>query len=468
MDDREMAALERAIGTLWDQAREFGLDPFPVHFEVVPAAILYEFGAYLLPGRFQHWTHGKAYWLMKTQYDYGLSKIYELVINSDPCYAFLLETNSLLQNKFVVAHVFGHSDFFKHNLWFQNTDRQILDVVSEHARRIRTYGQEEGDREVEAFLDAALSLSDHVDPYPRREPPASRRREEGRGRAGEGPSPYADLFPPEPEEAPPRAAGQGSAPGRDRRSGRGSAWEPARVPPEPERDLLLFLLEHADHLEEWQRDILAIVRGESLYFYPQMMTKIMNEGWATFWHSRILRAAGLSDEEFTEFARLHAAVTTPGGTRINPYHVGLRIWEDIEERYGRERLFEVRELENDASFLRLYLTEELCKELDLFLFQMEGEEWKVTSKDWERVRDALVDNLTTFGRPVIVVEDGDWRGRRELYLRHCYDGRPLDIPYAEKTLAYVERIWGRPVHLETVVQGRPLVLTCAEGKVRRG
>lgn len=180
------------------------------------------------------------------------------------------------------------------------------------------------------------------------------------------------------------------------------------------------------------------------------------------------RSPTLVTEKFTEFARLHAAVTTPGGTRINPYHVGLRIWEDIEERYGREKLFEVRELENDASFLRLYLTEELCKELDLFLFQMEGEEWKVTSKDWERVRDALVDNLTTFGRPLIVVEDGDWRGRRELYLRHCYYGRPLDIPYAEKTLAYVERIWGRPVHLETVVQGKPVVLTCAEGKVRRG
>lgn len=443
MEEREVPLLEAAIERIWDKAREFGLDPFPVHFEIVPPAIMYEFGAYLLPGRFSHWSHGKAYYQLKTQYDYGLSKIYELVINSNPCFAFLLDSNTLLQNKFVVAHVFGHSDFFRNNVWFRGTNRAMVDVVSEHARRVRVYSQDEGFVEVERFLDAVLSVAEHVDPFPRREPPAEAKEPPAAG------DPWSDLFPPARAGAEPRKA--------DRR----------RVPPEPDQDLLRFFLEYGDHLEEWQRDILAIVREETLYFVPQMLTKIMNEGWATYWHSRILREIGLTNEEFTDFARLHAAVCTPGGTRINPYHVGLRIWEDIEKRFGRDRLFEVRELESDASFLRLYLTEELVKDLDLFLFKLEGEEWKVTDKTWERVRDAIVDSFTNFGRPLITVDDGDYRGRRELYLRHHYDGRDLDVPYAEKTLQHVYRIWQRPVHLETVVGGRTVVLTCEGERVSR-
>src|ERR671915_1580365 len=117
MDDKELRELEEAMDHIWEVAHRLGLDPFPVHFELVPASIMYEFGAYGLPGRFSHWTHGRTYHQIKTMYDYGLSKIYELVINSNPSYAFLLENNSVLQNKVVAAHVLGHSDFFKHNVY---------------------------------------------------------------------------------------------------------------------------------------------------------------------------------------------------------------------------------------------------------------------------------------------------------------------------------------------------------------
>ncbi len=258
MDDRDLPKLEQAIGEIWEKARELGLDPFPTHFEIVPATILYEFGAYLLPGRFSHWTHGKAYYQMKSSYDYGLSKIYELVINSNPSYAFLLDTNTLLHNKFVVAHVFGHTDFFKHNIWFGGTNRHMVDTVSQNAQRIREYGHEEGDLEVEKFLDAVLSISDHIDPYPRRE--AEREAK---------PKPplydhFGDLFPGKTDDQ--TSLGTG-------RKLKGERKGPAprrRIPEQPEKDLLRFLLEHADHLEAWQRDIIAIVREESLYFVPQM------------------------------------------------------------------------------------------------------------------------------------------------------------------------------------------------------
>lgn len=382
MDDRDLPALEEAIGKIWDKARELGLDPFPTHFEIVPAAILYEFGAYLLPGRFSHWTHGKAYYAMKTAYDFGLSKIYELVINANPSYAFLLDTNTLLHNKFVVAHVLGHTDFFKHNIWFANTNRQMVESVSQNAQRIRQYGIEEGSIEVERFLDTVLSISDHIDPYPRRQRPESTAGSQGA--SGEGV--YGDLFP-----APGMATSLATG-----RPLKGEPRPPARkrVPAEPEKDLLRFLLEHADHLEDWQRDILAIVREESLYFVPQMQTKIMNEGWASFWHMRIMRALDLTDDEFVEFGRLHSGVCTPGHSRINPYFVGLKVLEDIEKRFGRERIFTVREMENDVSFLRTYLTEELCRDLDLFIYELEEENWRITDKQWERVRDAFCDAMT--------------------------------------------------------------------------
>src|SRR5512138_3998796 len=139
MEDREIKDLEAAVEQIWEVARGFGLDPYPTNFEIVPASVMYEVGSYALPGRYSHWTFGKAYHRMKTMYDFGLSKIYEVVINSNPSYAFLLETNSPTQNKLVIAHVLGHVDFFKHNAWFAPTNRRMLDDAAMHASRIAEY-----------------------------------------------------------------------------------------------------------------------------------------------------------------------------------------------------------------------------------------------------------------------------------------------------------------------------------------
>lgn len=444
MTEPEVARLEEAIERVHEVGRAAGLDPFPIHYEIVPATIMYEFGAYLIPGRFSHWTMGKAYHQLKSSYDYGLSKIYELVINSDPAYAFLLDSNSLLQNTFVAAHVFAHVDFFKHNAYFAPTCRSMVETANLNADRIRLYEFEHGEREVEEFLDKALSIADHIDPRYRR-PSAKDGGASRRPEAEGGGTPYDDLFPRQP-------VGEAKLPAR-------------RFPSEPVDDLVQFLIDFAPDLEDWQRDVLAIVRQEALYLRPQGLTKIMNEGWATFWHLRIMRELPLSDREFTEFAQLHAAVAVPTRTRINPYHLGLKIWEDLEKRCGRQRLFEVREVDADASFIRNYLTEELCKELDLYAFALEGDEWKITEKQWEKVRDGLAASVVDAGVPHIQVRDADHRKNRELFLRHVFDGRELDIRYAEKTLGYIEQLWGRPVHLETVVHGRPVVMTCDGGTV---
>jgi stage V sporulation protein R len=455
MNSEEFAALERAMGEIWDVARRLGLDPYPTHFEVVPASIMYEFGAYGIPGRFSHWTHGRAYQQIKTMYDYGLSKIYELVINANPAYAFLLENNGLLQNKVVIAHVLGHTDFFKHNAYFAPTSRQMVETASVHADRIRRYEFEHGPQAVEEFLDAVLSIAEHIDPYPH-----MRRKEDAEPEKPARPrqTPYDDLFylgsEKRPEPPPPVK----------------------KHPPEPDKDLLLFIAQNARDLEDWQRDIIHMVRDEQLYFVPQMQTKIMNEGWAAYWHVRIMRELDLSQDEYLQFAEMHANVLAPSRRSINPYFVGLKIWEDVErrwdeptaeerERFGRKggegkaKIFEVRSLENDASFLRNYLTKELVEELDLYLYRYENGKWVIVEKDWAKIRDMLVRSMTNFGQPYIVVEDGDYKRNRELYLRHCYEGQDLDMDYAERTLRYVYRLWGRTVHLETVLDDKRVVLS---------
>src|SRR5205085_5823382 len=165
MNDREVKELEEAVEQIWEIATvKFGLDPFPVRFEIVPASVMYEIGSYALPGRYSHWTFGKAYHRQKMMYDFGLSKIYEVVINSNPSYAFLLETNSLTQNKMVIAHVLGHVDFFKNNVYFSKTNRRMVDEAAIHARRMSEYEFTYGRKVVEEFLDAVLSIEEHVDP----------------------------------------------------------------------------------------------------------------------------------------------------------------------------------------------------------------------------------------------------------------------------------------------------------------
>jgi stage V sporulation protein R len=868
--------LRDSIDCAWEEAIKFGLDPFPTHFELVPATIMYEFASYGLPGRFSHWTHGKSYYRQKMHYDFGLSKIYEMVVNTNPSYAFLMEMNDLLQNTFVAAHVFGHTDFFKNNAYFQHTSRRMIDKVSIHAERVAKYEFDHGKDEVEHFLDAVLSIQEHVDYNLLLNDNDPNNDKKGEGRTSPT-SDYDDLWNLDTRH-------QKAQEDRDLRPGK-----PPKFPEKPEKDLLLFLIRHAPNLQPWQRDIIEIVRSEMLYFVPQMQTKTMNEGWAcltgnskiltehgllqydalhemlakgetavvgsgngaldtvtdrhirrdaptirlrtrrglvlegaeehklsigsdqwialkdvqigqriplsvgdniwpeqyvsiaapiriksatvddvaqaagvgvhtvyrslsgktgyasatiaaaiqstgyssgnkgkpmygsrlplvapgqvneqfaeflgyltgdgnihtskhaigyttgdreladrysklvrnlfaieaapfwdtrtvngkggrwrvvfysanvldlieslgidlhakarqkripdvilrspktvvsaflrayfdcdgcasakqgvilstfsddiaqtlqilllnygilsrrhgpninifgksaalyeqvinfnlprkqeklhqyvtnrrwfvkedpfdevvsiehnvadvyditvdrshqyvangmvhhnSIWHSRIMRQLGdrgiISDSETIEFAALHSGVLSPSRTSLNPYYLGFKMYEDIErrwnnptkeeqERFGRkpgmglQKIFEVREVENDVSFLRNYLTEDLIKDLDLYMYKKEGDEWVIVEKNWEKVRDGIVASMTNFGTPYLVVDDGDYRGNRELYIKHMFEGQELDMVYAEKTLQHVYTIWGRPVHLETVYENKRILLS---------
>lgn len=453
----ELKLLDRAIEEINEIAKGFGLDFYPMRYEVCPADIIYTFGAYGMPTRFSHWSFGKAFHRMKLQYDLGLSKIYELVINSNPCYAFLLAGNSLIQNKLIVAHVLAHCDFFKNNARFRNTNTDMVESMAASAERIRQYEIIYGKLKVENFIDAVLAIQEHIDPGLLR--PQLRWKKEMEGSSSDTPSvarsPYTDLWSLDEEE-------KEKAKQREKEQQR-----QRKFPPEPEKDMVLFIEEYSTILEDWQRDILSILRKEMLYFWPQLETKIMNEGWASYWHQRILREMDLTEEETIDFAKLNAGVVQPSKTSINPYYLGIKIFEDIEKRWNREKIFEVRELDSDISFLRNYLTKELVDELDLYLFQKQGNDWVIVDKSWETVRDQLVNARVNGGFPYITVQDGDYLRNGELYLKHSYEGMELDIKYVEKTLPYVYQLWGKSIHLETTIEDRQVLFSYDGKKTHR-
>ncbi|MBB5148358.1 SpoVR family protein [Ureibacillus thermosphaericus] len=452
--------LQKAIDEITEIAIGFGLDFYPMRYEICPADIIYTIGAYGMPTRFSHWSFGKQFYKMKLQYDLGLSQIYELVINSDPCYAFLLESNTLTQNKLIVAHVLAHCDFFKNNIRFSNTRRDMVESMTATAERIASYEREYGKYEVEQFLDAVLSIQEHIDPSLVRPHLIYEEEEDEVESSILIQTPYDDLW-----NLDEKLEGK--------KEENRKKIKKKKFPPKPEKDLLLFIEQYSRELDEWQRDILTMMREEMLYFWPQLETKIMNEGWASYWHQRIMRELDLTTAETIEYAKLNAGVLQPSRTSINPYYLGLKIFEDIERRYdnpteemkkmgvkpgsGREKIFEVREIESDISFIRNYLTKELVDQEDMYLFEKKGNTYQITDKDYENIRDQLVSMRVNGGFPYIVVKDGDYLRNGELYLKHCYEGMELDPHYLENVLPYIYQLWGRSVHLETVVENKPIL-----------
>jgi stage V sporulation protein R len=441
---------EERVAELEALAQQQGLDFFPTSFEVVPQDIMTEVAAYGLPTRARHWSYGKVYQSQRLYGTMGLSKIYEIVLNSDPGLAFLLDTNPEIANLLVAAHVFGHVDFFKHNELFAPTNRNMINDAVAHALRIDGYIERYGLEAVEHLMDIGFALDRHIDPHLGvTRPPYPPRQIVHKERLAQ---PYDDLF-------------NASAPS--------ITYEVAgeHIPPHPERDLLWFLITYAK-LEPWQQDVLQIIREESYYFYPQFLTKILNEGWASYWHAELFHQYGrVSPEEMIEFARLHASVVNPGGRfNINPYYLGYTMLVDIEKRWdalhaagkssltGRQKLFEVRRTEDDVSFLCNYLTAELMEKLALFTYGHpcthppgqrcpQCEHIAITSRDQEAILEALLAPRYNYGMPRIVIRD---MVNNALYLEHLdRDTTFLERRFAAQTLAYIAELWKHPVSLLT-------------------
>ncbi len=457
-------------------AKNCGLDFFDTVFELINYDQISQIASYGgFPVRYPHWKFGMEYEQLSKSYEYGLSKIYEMVINTDPCYAYLMEGNSMMDQKLVMAHVYGHSDFFKNNVWFSKTNRKMMDQMANHATRVRRSIDRHGYEEVEKFIDTCLSLENLIDRHSilngstkmtEPQPPAS-----------------ADQFLFKVEKSymqkyiNPPAVVEGQ---RQRQADLDS--QKTVFPTQPVRDVLNFLIQYAP-LEDWQQDILTIVRDESYYFAPQGMTKTLNEGWASYWHSHMMTKYILNDSEIIDFADHHSGTTFMQMGGYNPYKVGIELFRDIEERWnkgqygrewddcddvrarknwnkktnlGRDKIFEIRKIYNDVTFIDEFLSEDFCVRNKMFVYKLNKEtgRFEVNTRAFKAIKAQLLFQMTNFGQPIIKIENANFENRGELLLQHVHEGLDLQPNYMDATMQNLFKLWRRPINMMTVMDNQ--------------
>ena len=470
-----------------EQARSYGLDFFPVIFEMCDYEQMNQIAAYGgFPQRYPHWRFGSEYEGLRKRHHYGLGRIYEMVINNDPCYAYLQESNALVDQKLVIAHVYGHCDFFKNNYWFSKTNRKMMDEMANHATHVRKHIEKHGYDTVERWLDVCLSLEDLIDPHSMfmsRGPMEMRKEDSKRSDDPTGKfktdKDYMDRWinPPKVLEAEQKKLRDDKAKMRH--------VTPAR----PTRDVLQYLLDHA-RLEDWQADCLSIVREEAYYFAPQGMTKVMNEGWASYWHSTLMTKHFVDAKEIIDYADHHSGTVHMPPGNFNPYKIGIELFRDIEDRWnkgkfgkeyeeasnlgekkkwdkglglGREKIFEVRRVYNDVNFIDEFMTPEFIEKHKFYQYGRDPHtgQLRIVSRDPQRIKQTMLYQLTNMGRPFIYVADGNYGNRGELYLAHKHNGLDIEIKFAVETLKSVYRVWQRPVHLQARIDDEMILFSYA-------
>jgi len=478
-------------------ARREALDFYPVIFEQLTSEQISQVAAYGgFPQRYPHWRFGMEFEKLRKQHKYGLGKIYEMVINTDPCYAYLLNDNAMVDHKTVIAHVYAHCDFFKNNIWFSKTNRRMMDEMANHATRVRRYIERYGLETVEQFIDTCMALDGLIDSHSvfmrRESAPVPRNQKKKKSESSSGAVRYPAKSYMDRYINPPAAL----ASERDKKE-KADDRAKAAFPTNPVKDVLLFLLQYAP-LEDWQADVLAMIREEEYYFAPQGQTKIMNEGWASYWHSTMMTNYILRADELIDYCDHHSGTLATSPGRLNPYKLGIELLRDIERRWntgrfgpeydscddmvarrewgkgkepigrvvgrgspGREKIFEVRALYNDVTFLDEFLTPEFVEDQDLYHYRQDPATGRmvVVNRDFKKIKAQLLFMLTNHAQPYIYVMDGNYRNRGELYLGQKHIGADIDIKYAMATLKEIHAIWKRPVHLHALIDDDPILFT---------
>ena len=468
-------AIERYHTEIARVASGFGLDTYPVQIEVITSEQMMDaYASVGMPVNYHHWSFGKHFLATEKGYKRGqMGLAYEIVINSNPCLAYLMEENTLTMQALVIAHAaYGHNSFFKGNYLFRswtNADA-IIDYLLFARNFITRCEERHGEEEVELLLDSCHALMNlGVDRY-RRPQKLSLAKEKMRQQEREEylQSQVNELW----RTLPSLDAREERAPQR-------------RFPPEPEENLLYFVEKHAPLLEPWQREIVRIVRKIAQYFFPQRQTQVMNEGWATFWHYTILNRLydeGLLGESFMlEFLQSHTNVVYQPAYNerwyngINPYALGFAMWRDIrricEEPTEEDKRwfpdiagsnwqdtfdFAMRSFK-DESFVAQFLSPTVMRDFKLFSVLDDDREDKLRvsaihdDAGYRRIREILSDQYNLGSRePNIQVWNVDLRGDRSITLRHQpYKQRPL-ADSADEVMKHFARLWGFTVRLETV------------------
>ena len=470
--------LARLRDEIHQYAVDYGLDFYPVIFEICnydTVCILAANDGF--PTRYPHWRFGMAYDQLSKGNTYGFQKIYELVINTDPCYAYLLSSNRYVDQKLVMAHVYGHADFFKNNAWFSGTNRKMMNLMANYGTKIRRYIEKYGENRVENFIDTVLSFENLIDVDTIFEKERS----------------FFSTDQKEVEIVDSRSqilkSFMRSNIDKNKIKNKKSETPLDKIDEKIKgsKDIMKFLIEHAP-IEDWEADIIGMLREEAYYFLPQRMTKIMNEGWASYWHSKILTQKALRSSEIIDFADIHAGVMAMNAQNINPYKIGIELMRDIEYRWdtgkfgedyfrcenmqdkegwnresnlGRKKIFEVRKTHNDVTFIDEFFTQDFCERMQIFTYEYNPQTGRqeIKSKDFLEIKKKLLNQLTNFGSPIIKVESANFKNRGELLLKHIHQGIDLDVTYATDTMTHLYKVWKRPVSIRTIYQEKETIYT---------
>ena len=417
----------------WDEkicaiAKKHGLDWFEIEYEFIDFfSMIGAMAFHGLPSHFNHWSYGKSFERTHRLYNLGMEGLpYELIINANPSLAYMMRENPLYLQVLIMAHCVGHSDFFKNNRTFKGTRPESIVGRSRAAKkRFQAYVEDPsiGIDNVEEVIDACYAIQ-----FQTQRPETIRRTREEiiqihKDRLKEDPE-LADL-------------------------------DLNKNPLEPDHDILGFIVENAK-LPDWKRDIIEVCRDEGRYFWPQIQTKVMNEGWASYWHYTILHELELPADMHMAFLKSHNQVIRPAIGGINPYHLGFHLFHRIKERKGMDECFLAREVHNDVSFIRHYLTREDCEELNLFSYSRKknGDTTvdDVSDEDgWEYVKADLIRQVGGGSIPILYVEERKKNG--SLVLGQEHDGRDLDVTEAHEVLQHISLLWNDTVILNTNVDG---------------
>jgi stage V sporulation protein R len=433
---------------------ELGLDVPEVVYHLVRPEEVYFAAANGLPARYSSARWGAQFDAEYGRYQRGEGRVYELIFNTRPVHAYLMEGNSLVAQTLVIAHCLGHGFVFETNGWLGAVDRAIMPRVLSAADRIADYMAAHGRDRVEDFLDACHAIAVH-------QPQAHLIRKAAVSEPEHRPGRYDALFPVEVAADRERIVAERDALRR-------------RFPREPEEDLLGFIEHHARALEDWQRDVISIVHSEQSYFLPQMRTNILNEGAAVLAHQEICQRLFLPADRYWEYEQLNAAVLQPHPGRVNPYNLGINILREImriatepddeeRERWSwagdvdpYEQVRNVLRDYDDEALLREFLTPKVCMLSRLYAFERDQQDprrIRVSSREAAAVRDVLIARHSSFGIPHIEIVDADFRGRGELLLEHRHEAIGLDREYALGTLTQIAMLWGKPCTVRTI-EGR--------------
>lgn len=477
---------------IYDTCRKFGLDFYPTIIEFLTYDEISEIASYGgFPVRYPHWKHGMEYEELSRGYEYGQHRISEMVINTSPCYIYCLDSNTLVDNVDVIAHALGHNDFFKNNVFFANTDTGMMNKMGNHAYRIRKYMARWGKEKVTEFIDHCLRLDTLIDTSKNWR---YKKKFKSQVIQDERHYRYPDRRYAQNEYMDEWVNNEQFLDKERKRVEKEDAAEQLELFKGGEKDIFGHLRDNAP-LSPWQQDIIAMLYEEAMYFAPQRLTKMINEGWASYVDFCIMCREGLvaagqptSDSGIVEYAK-HKMLVLGGKYSQNPYKTGFELLMHIEERWnkgrfgqeydncdnlhdkehwdkklglGKDKVFEVRQHYNDFMLIQEFFTKEFFDKMEYYEWaKMPNGNYEIVDRDHKSVKKKLMQRFCNGGLPDIRLEDPNHLGKGWYFLQHHSDGRQLYDSYTRETLVSIFKLWKNTVVLATKnEEGEEFVYVC--------